>query len=579
MGIIKEGKISGKLPSNVAFAVHYPAYPSSMERAIETLGGTQAIAKARSSQSNKLELHFRPEDPYSHPAFGELQGCNNFLLRITKSKVKNVQDAAPRSSLVDPVTTERQDACPESRDTSQLVSQPENEFISASTQAENQVPDEKECLSADIVACIPEAYHFNGMADYQHVLAVHAEAARRKKRNWAEFEKGGLMDVDQDDLMILLPPLFSLKDAPERLVLKPSKTNILKRNHDKVIRHRWEMEIEPSLALDFNIKEIPKKVNWEKHIPQDSEQWTWQNAVSGLFDERPIWVKDSLCEHLKERGLKIGSNMLRRLLFRAAYYFSNGPFLRFWIRKGYDPRKDPESRIYQRTDFRIPEPLRSSYEASGSRWEDICAFRAFPNKCQTSFQLCELEDDYIQEEIRKPATQATCNCVTGWFSSLVLDTLRLRVAVRFLSIYPNVGAKPFLKSKCSRFEKFKRLCMFPGESKQKGQQVERELEENQDKERDDEVEEEEEFEEDENEDDNYEEELNLAGQGEDLSAQQSSYTDNATNISRNYLQDLFGSFPFNGAREHELLAANDSDGEYQIYEDYSEGNSDYDDEY
>ncbi|GMP28711.1 hypothetical protein CsSME_00004145 [Camellia sinensis var. sinensis] len=29
--------------------------------------------QARSLQSNKLELHFRPEDPYSHPAFGELQ--------------------------------------------------------------------------------------------------------------------------------------------------------------------------------------------------------------------------------------------------------------------------------------------------------------------------------------------------------------------------------------------------------------------------------------------------------------------------------------------------------------------------
>lgn len=76
--------------------------------------------------------------------------------------MKNVQDAAPRSSLVEPVTTEQQDLCPESRDTTQLVSQPENEFVPAKTQAENQVPDEKECLSADIVARIPEAYHFNG---------------------------------------------------------------------------------------------------------------------------------------------------------------------------------------------------------------------------------------------------------------------------------------------------------------------------------------------------------------------------------------------------------------------------------
>lgn len=27
-----------------------------------------------------------------------------------------------------------------------------------------------------------------GMVDYQHVLAVHADVTRRKKRNWAEVE-------------------------------------------------------------------------------------------------------------------------------------------------------------------------------------------------------------------------------------------------------------------------------------------------------------------------------------------------------------------------------------------------------
>lgn len=64
-------------------------------------------------------------------------------------------------------------------------------------------------------------------------------------------------------------------------------------------------------------------------------------------------------------------------------------------------------------------------------------------------------------------------CVTGWFSLIVLDILRLRVAVRFLSIYPNPGAKPFLKSKSSRFEKLKRMYLFPEEFKQKGQQVEK----------------------------------------------------------------------------------------------------------
>lgn len=67
------------------------------------------------------------------------------------------------------------------------------------------------------------------------------------------------------------------------------------------------------VLLHLTFTHIPKKVNWEQHIPQDSEQWEWQKAVSDLFDERPIWVKDSLCERLKDRGLEIRSNMLRRL--------------------------------------------------------------------------------------------------------------------------------------------------------------------------------------------------------------------------------------------------------------------------
>lgn len=46
MGIIEDGTISGNLPSSrKAFAVHYPGYPSSIERAVETLGGAEGILK------------------------------------------------------------------------------------------------------------------------------------------------------------------------------------------------------------------------------------------------------------------------------------------------------------------------------------------------------------------------------------------------------------------------------------------------------------------------------------------------------------------------------------------------------
>lgn len=45
MGVIKDGTISGVLPNPQGFLVHYPGYPSSISRAVDTLGGIQGILK------------------------------------------------------------------------------------------------------------------------------------------------------------------------------------------------------------------------------------------------------------------------------------------------------------------------------------------------------------------------------------------------------------------------------------------------------------------------------------------------------------------------------------------------------
>ncbi|KAM0021188.1 putative transcription factor IIIC subunit 5, HTH domain-containing protein [Helianthus debilis subsp. tardiflorus] len=530
MGVIKDGSISGVLPTNKVFAINYPGYPSSIERALETLGGTQDIAKARESQSNKLELHFRPEDPYSHPLNGDIvMPCNQFLLKISKQKDEGrVSEGA------------------------------------------------EENICADIVGHVSETYNFNGMADYQHVLAVHADVARKKKRNWADvepqFEKHGLIDADQEDLMILLPPLFSLKNTQENLVLQPSIYASQKKKQEGIVQHRWEMDIEPCLAIDFNIKDVPKKVNWEKFIAEGTKEWKYQMAVCDLFNERPIWIRQSLSEHLSNKGLSLGENSIKRFLFRAAYYFLNGPYRRFWIRKGYDPRKDPESRIYQRMDFRVPPPLRSYCDsgiASGlkHKWDDLCGFRVFPYKCQTSFQLFELVDDYIQQEIKKPLTQTSCTLATGWFSQHILEILRLRVKVRFLSVYPNPGAESFLKSSSLHLEKLKRTINVIKEkivNKDEVHVEENEMRNDEDDDMEDDIE-------DENADEDFDayEGLDMGGDGNDA-LPDSSYI-NQENVSKTYLQELFGSFPNNGQD------AENSDEEYHIFDGSNSEDEDEDD--
>ncbi|KAG2247792.1 hypothetical protein Bca52824_087420 [Brassica carinata] len=512
MGIIEHGAVSGTLPSKEAFVVHFPGYPSSIPRAIETLGGVQGITEARGSFSNKLELRFRPEDPYAHPALGEQRPCSGFLLKISKQEVKK----------------------------------PDSQPVVATSDV--SLKEASPALCADIVASVSDAFHFDGMADYQHVIPIHADIARQKKRKWMDVDPlaGGsdLMGLADEDVMMLLPQVFAPKDIPDNLALKPPATSGPKKKDDAATQNFYEV------------------------------------SLSALFEERPIWTRDSVVQRLLDKGLKCTHHMLNRYLLRAAYYFSNGPFLRFWIKRGYDPRNDPESRVYQRMEFRVPPELRSYCDANATnkskpRWNDICAFKLFPFKCQTFLQLFELDDEYIQREIRKPRKQTTCSHKTGWFSEALLDTLRLRVAVRFVSVFPEPGFEDVFKSIQEEFERSEKIQTFkethkPSLVKHKeptkgSEDMEKFKSTNDDvdvivNEYGDDEDQDEEEEED-------EEELYVPTADDEISIDSHGYLD-TENSSRTYLQGLFDSFPTSEPGLYGDFAVDD--GEFQIYEEESD---------
>lgn len=243
MGVIKDGTISGVLPEPQGFLVHYPGYPSTTSRAVDTLGGGQGILKARSSQANKLELRFRPEDPYCHPAFGERRPTNALLLKISKRKLPDDDGATTSNSMCG------------------MEHGMQADNVESEHGAADKV-DEEANLCADIVARVPEAYFFEGMADYQYVVPVHADVAKRKKRNWSEPEethlaKGGRIDVDHEDIMIIVPPIFAPKDMPEDLLLRPPTVSSSKKKEEEIVHPHFEIDMEPVLALDFfQIKDI-----------------------------------------------------------------------------------------------------------------------------------------------------------------------------------------------------------------------------------------------------------------------------------------------------------------------------------
>jgi hypothetical protein len=74
-----------------------PGYISSVESALQTLGGEEALEKALQDNA-LLKLRLRPQDPASHPLFGERMEHPGLVLRVARPLGQ--PDAAPRISVV-----------------------------------------------------------------------------------------------------------------------------------------------------------------------------------------------------------------------------------------------------------------------------------------------------------------------------------------------------------------------------------------------------------------------------------------------------------------------------------------------
>jgi hypothetical protein len=140
--------------------------------------------------------------------------------------------------------------------------------------------------------------------------------------------------------------------------------------------------------------QVPAPTQWEEKLVQGSVEYQLTAVVAHYFDKQPIWARASLTDCLADQGLTLTTFQIKRsiftlyiwickhisaislvqvfyrvlsvcdtvglaksevllwwcrLLFRTAFYFGYGPFRTLWIKNGYDPRKDPESRMYVTT--------------------------------------------------------------------------------------------------------------------------------------------------------------------------------------------------------------------------------------
>ncbi|KPP71503.1 hypothetical protein Z043_109588 [Scleropages formosus] len=157
--------------------VEYPGVVRHLDRALETLRGEKGVSK-------RLELYYRPRDPYCHPVCGNRYPSTNLLLRVRR-RVRKGEGGG-----------------------------------------EAQV-------AMEVLGVIGTTYKFQGMADFQY-LAIHM---RPDSTHMSLYDKIILRQpetkefFDMDVPLFIPPPIFSRLDTPVDYYYRPE------------IQHRWAQSI------------------------------------------------------------------------------------------------------------------------------------------------------------------------------------------------------------------------------------------------------------------------------------------------------------------------------------------------
>ncbi|KAK2120517.1 General transcription factor 3C polypeptide 5 [Saguinus oedipus] len=376
--------------------VEYPGVVRDVAKMLPTLGGEEGVSRIYADPTKRLELYFRPKDPYCHPVCANRFSTSSLLLRIRKR-------------------TRRQKGV-------------------LSTEAHPEVT-----FDMEILGIISTIYKFQGMSDFQY-LAVHTEAGGK---HTSMYDKVLMLRPEKEAFfhqelpLYIPPPIFSRLDAPVDYFYRPetqhrpqpeavmgsglvvqlrplpaeSGTDVQGEAHMVAVDlarllgslpgPAWRVPgmvvvllFSPLLSapregynnppisgenliglsrarrphnaifVNFEDEEVPKQ-------PLEAAAQTWRRVCTNpvdrkveeelrkLFDIRPIWSRNAV-----KANISVHPDKLKVLLPFIAYYMITGPWRSLWIRFGYDPRKNPDAKIYQVLDFRIRCGMKHGYAPS-----------------------------------------------------------------------------------------------------------------------------------------------------------------------------------------------------------------------
>jgi len=147
-----------------------------------------------------------------------------------------------------------------------------------------------------------------------------------------------------------------------------------------------------------------------------------------LFWERPVWLEPGLKQApLLAKVMDV--DRLKRLLPFVAYQWKDGPWQQAFVRRGWDPREEPEEslklQVVNFKDERFPGKGREIPEAA----EDVF-FRRAPARRFQLYVLADIEDEFIESLVEGIEAKSECDRRTGFLEAVIHGVILNRLKVK-----------------------------------------------------------------------------------------------------------------------------------------------------
>lgn len=386
--------------------IYYPAKVENVEKAIQTLGGKNHLSEIMYTITEKLELRFRPDDPYCKPTSGERSPCTGLLLKV--------------------------------------------KIVKKRKKSGNQTVD----IVPQVLGKVTSWFQFKNMCDFQYLpMKTNKDGTADDILPNIEFKRFTQIEDLNRSVELFLPPVFFSKiDTPQMnlKLLHVGRTEEEQEFPDHMIGMTRKSRESNARIINFDREEVP--------LPYDTSELLTRyiranlitkedfDAVQKLFQERPIFSKTVLrcLVDVEQRKLKL-------ILPLVAYYFYTGPFRIMWVRLGYDPRLDKGAAKYQVLDFRLRNALgvkekygvrratllrlslkcqRSLENYEGQLPEKFGFFRPgdIPPFRQMFYQFCDIQVPEVEQLLASAPLRDECHEKFGWFADDILDVVREHIS-------------------------------------------------------------------------------------------------------------------------------------------------------